>query len=248
MLTKNYIPGTNLDIYSDKSKFSFGIDAILISSFCKFKKTDTILEIGSGTGIISLRVQAIYNPTKIYAVEIQEDNFEILKKNIEENKLLDSIHAVHRDINDCHEIIKDNSLDGIVTNPPYFKYGCGIDNKSENHLISRYEKCLKLEDIFRFSKDKLKEKGKLYMINKPERLVDMMHLGRKYEIEPKRMIPVMSRENEKPRFILMEFIKKAGEFFTYEKPLVIYDGEGYRKEILEIYDGKQVICDTNTNR
>ena len=86
------------------------------------------------------------------------------------------------------------------------------------------------------------------MINKPERLVDMMHLGRKYEIEPKRMIPVMSRENEKPRFILMEFIKKAGEFFIYEKPLVIYDGEGYRKEILEIYDGKQVICDTNTNR
>ncbi len=248
MLTKNYIPGTNLDIYSDKSKFSFGIDAILISSFCKFKKTDTILEIGSGTGIISLRVQAIYKPSKIYAVEIQEDNFEILKKNIEENKLSNYIHAVHRDINDCYEIIKDNSLDGIVTNPPYFKYGCGIDNKSENHLISRYEKCLKLEDVFRFSSAKLKEKGKLYMINKPERLVDMMHLGRKYEIEPKRMIPVMSRVNEKPRFILIEFVKKAGEFFIYEKPLVIYDGEGYRKEILEIYDGKQVICSTNTNR
>lgn len=248
MLTKNYIPGTDLDIYSDKSKFSFGIDAILISSFCKFKKSDTVLEIGSGTGIIALRVHALYNPKKIYAVEIQDDNFEILQKNIEENKLSNSIHAVHRDLNDCYEIIKDNSLNGIVTNPPYFKYGCGIDNKSENHLISRYEKCLKLEDIFRFSSAKLKEKGKLYMINKPERLVDMMHLGRKYEIEPKRMIPVLSRENEKPRFILMEFVKRAGEFFTYEKPLVIYDEEGYRKEVVELYDGKQVICSTNTNR
>ncbi|MDO5018511.1 MAG: methyltransferase [Lagierella massiliensis] len=248
MLIKNYIPGTNLHIYSDKKKFSFGVDAILVSSFANFKQSDEILEIGSGTGIIALRVQGIYNTKKIYAVEIQEDNYTILLKNIATNKLEDKIIPIYNDINKCYEIIKDNSLDGIISNPPYFKYGCGIDNKNENHLISRYEKYMTIENIFEFSKEKLKQKGKLYLINRPERLVDMLYLGRKFNIEPKRMIPVISREGEKPQFILMEFIKEAGEFFTYEKPLVIYGDDGYRKEIIDIYDGKKVICNSNTNR
>ncbi|WP_300410401.1 tRNA1(Val) (adenine(37)-N6)-methyltransferase [Lagierella sp.] len=238
MLEKNYILGTNLHIYSDRDKFSFGIDAILLSSFCKVKTKDIVLEIGGGTGIISLRVFDLYSPSKIHCVEIQKDNFEILLKNIKSNNLEQRIHPLNKDINDCYDIFEENSLDVIVTNPPYFKYGCGIENENENKLISRYEKYLKLEDIFKFSKSKLKELGKLFMVNRPQRLVDLFYYGRKYRIEPKRIVPVLSRREEKPQFVLVEFVKNAGEFFTYEKPLIIYEDGGYRKEIIDLYDGK----------
>mgnify|MGYP002756971340 CR=1 FL=1 len=238
MLEKNFIPGTKLHIYSERNKFSFGIDAILLSSFCKIGRRDRVLEIGSGTGIISLRIQGLYNPISIDAVEIQRDNYEILIENIKSNGLEGKINPYNEDINYCYDIFEDNSLDVIVTNPPYYKYGCGIQNQNENKLISRYEKYLKVQDIFKFSKAKLKDRGRLYMVNRPERLVDLFFYGRKFKVEPKKMVPVLSRQGEKPQFALFEFIKNAGEFFSYEKPLVIYDQKGYRKEIIDLYDGK----------
>lgn len=235
----NYIPGTDYNIYSLEEGFSFGIDAILLSDFAKIQKGSIGLEIGGGTGIISLRMDYLYNPKKIYCVEIQEDNYNILEENIEINKLNKKIIPINKDINNCFNDYSNDIFDFIVTNPPYYKYNSGIVNKNKNQYISRYEIYLKLEDIFKFSKYKLKTKGRLYMINRASRIVDIFEYARKYNLEPKEMIPISSKLGDSPKMVLIKFVKNAGSDFKYKKPLVIYDDKGeYTRKIKEIYYGK----------
>ncbi|WP_099203602.1 tRNA1(Val) (adenine(37)-N6)-methyltransferase [Miniphocaeibacter massiliensis] len=238
MIKEHYIPGTNYKINSIEDKFSFGIDAILLSSFAKVKSSDKVLEIGGGTGIISLRMNYLYNPKIIDCVEIQKDNYNVLEKNIEINNLKNLINPINEDINNCFENYKNDSLDIIVTNPPYYKVDAGIKNKNENHYISRYEVYLKLEDIFKFAKYKLKSKGVLYMINRPSRLVDICEMARIYKIEPKNLVPVVSKIGEEPKMILMKFVKNSGANFVFKKPLVVYNEKGeYTEEVKKIYYG-----------
>ena len=238
MIKEHYIPGTNYKINSIEDKFSFGTDAILLSDFAKCKYKDKVLEIGGGTGVISMRMNYLYRPKNIQCVEIQMDNFEVLKKNIELNNLSDYINLVNKDINDCYDMYENCSLDIIVTNPPYFQVESGIKNKDENHYISRYEVFLKLEDIFKFAKSKLNFRGVLYMINSPTRLVDIFEMGRKYGIEPKNLVPVVSKIGEEPKMVLIKLVKDGGANFVFEKPLAIYDDKGeYTEEVMKIYYG-----------
>ena len=235
----NYIPGTEYKVYSYENKFSFGVDAILLSYFAKIKRNLNILEIGAGTGVVSLRMNSLYSPNKIYSVEIQKDNYDLLIKNIYYNKLENIIYPINANINDYFHICKNDSIDIIVTNPPYYKLNSGIKNLDNNQFISRYEIFLKLEDIFKFAKYKLKSKGELYMINRPGRLIDIIELSRKYGIEPKTLVPVVSKVSEEPKMILIKFVKNAGANFVFEKPILIYDIDNeYTKEIREIYYGK----------
>ncbi len=239
MIKEHYIPGTNYKINSLTDKFSFGTDAVLLSDFAKVKRKDKVLEIGGGTGIISLRMNALYSPRNIQCVEILKENFDVLKENIKINNLENIVFPVNKDINNCYEDYENDSLDVVVTNPPYFRVESGIKNKDENHYISRYEVFLKLEDIFKFAKIKLNFRGTLYMINRPSRLVDIFEMARKYEMEPKELVPVVSRLGEEPKMVLVKMVKKGGENFVFKKPLVIYNEKGdYTKEVKEIYYGK----------
>ena len=238
MIKLNFIPGTKYKIYSDDDKFSFGIDAILLSDYAKIKNNSKVLEIGGGTGIISMRINYLYHPSKVYCVEIQEDNFNILKNNIKVNNLENRIEIFNEDINNCYSIFKNDSLDYIVTNPPYYRNNAGIKNKDRNQYISRYEVFLNLDDIFKFAKYKLKTKGELYMINRPSRIVDILTSARKYNIEPKRMRIVNSKSDEEAKMVLIKFIKNSGNNFEMEKPLIIYnENNEYTEEVKRIYYG-----------
>ncbi len=235
----NFIPGTKYKIYSENDKFSFGIDAILLSDYAKIKKGTKVLEIGGGTGIISMRISYLYEPKKIYCVEIQDDNFNILKDNIKVNNLESKIEILNEDINNCYNTFRNDSLDYIITNPPYYRNNAGIKNKDKNQYISRYEVFLKLDDIFKFAKYKLKTKGELYMINRPSRVVDILSKAREYNIEPKSMRIVNSKSDEEAKMVLIKFIKNSGNNFEMEKPLVIYNKDNkYTEEVMRIYYGE----------
>ena len=96
-----------------------------------------------------------------------------------------------------------------------------------------------LEDIFKFAKLKLKDNGALYIVHRPERIVDLINFGRKYNLEPKSMRSIMSKKNTQPKMVLIKFIKNAGEFFSWEKPLIVYEENGeYTEEVVDTYYGK----------
>ena len=228
-----------LKIIQNKKWFCFGIDSVLLSDFAKeIKNNSTVLDLGSGTGIISILLSKKINAKKIVGIEIQKEVYEMSKKSIILNDL-ENVDFINEDIKNLNKIIENNSCDAIVTNPPYMKKNSGIKNENEIKLISRHEIKCNIEDIIKVSSKLLKDNGELYMVHRPDRLVGIIEILRKYKIEPKKIRFVYSREGENSNLILIKAVKNSGEFLKIEKPLYIYNKNNkYTDEVLEIYNKK----------
>lgn len=228
----------NLKIIQNKNGFCFGIDSILLSDFAKeLKKDSKVLDLGTGTGIISILLCEKTNLKEIIGVEIQKEVYEMAKKSIKLNNLENKFKIINENILNLNKIIEKNSIDVIVTNPPYKKENTGIINKNQKKLISRHEIMGNLEDFIKVSKELLKDKGELYMVHRPERLVDILGLMRQYKIEPKVLRLVHSNENKPPKLILIKGVKNAKPFLKVENNLYIYNNNGeYTEEIKKIYN------------
>lgn len=227
-----------LKIIQNKNGFCFGIDSILLSDFAKGIKNDSVvIDIGTGTGIIGLLLCKKTNLKTIYGIEIQKEVTEMAERSIKLNNLENKFKILNININDVNKYFVNNQIDAIVTNPPYKKNNTGLQNISENKLISRHEVECTLEDIIKKSYIILKDLGTFYMVHRAERLVDIMYLLRKNKIEPKELRFVHSKQYEKPNLVLIKAIKNAKEFLKIDKPLIIYNENGsYTDEILEIYN------------
>ena len=227
-----------LKIIQNEKGFCFGMDSVLLSDFAKnMKNNSTVLDLGTGTGIIPILLCGKTNLKKVVGIEIQQDVANIAKRSSQLNNLQDRFEVVNTNIIDLKNIYEKQSFDVIVTNPPYKKENTGITNENEAKLISRHEITANLEDFISISKDLLKDKGEFYMVHRPERLVDILSLMRKYKIEPKILKFVSPNKNKEPNLILIKGIKNANSFLKIEKNLYVYNEDGkYTNEILKIYN------------
>ena len=230
----------DLKIIQNGEGFCFGIDSVLLSDFAKnIKKDSMVLDLGTGTGIIPILLCGKTNLKKVIGVEIQEEVAKMAEKSIRLNNLEDKFEVVNESILNLNNIYEKQTFDVIVTNPPYKKKETGVINENQKKLISRHEITANLEDFIKVSKDLLKDKGELYMVHRPERLVDILSLMRKYKIEPKMLKMVYSNKNKEPKLVLVKGVKNAKSFLKVEKNLYIYDDEGnYTEEVLKIYNKK----------
>ena len=153
-------------------------DALLLSNFVKKKlasckkentgkRSNILLEIGSGQGTISLLLSEIKTIEKIYAVEIQESIFKHLNENIKINQLEDKIIGINEDIKDIQ-----GEYGYIISNPPYRKVSSGRLPENESERISKYEVTLTLEELFMQIRRLLKNYGEFFVIVPDERLND----------------------------------------------------------------------------
>ena len=227
-----------LKIIQNEKGFCFGMDSVLLSDFAKnIKNNSTVLDLGTGTGIIAILLCGKTNLKKVVGIEIQQDVANMAKRSSQLNNLQDRFEVVNTNIIDLKNIYEKQSFDVIVTNPPYKKENTGITNENEAKLISRHEITANLEDFISISKDLLKDKGEFYMFHRPERLVDILSLMRKYKIEPKILKFVSPNKNKEPNLILIKGIKNANSFLRVEKNLYVYNEDGkYTDEILKIYN------------
>lgn len=226
-----------LKIIQNNKFFKYGIDAVLLSNFVKNKKKDLkIVDFGTGTGIISVLLTAKIDVNKIYSIEIQEVIAEMAKRSVKLNNLEDKIEVLNVDLKEADKYINANSIDIIVTNPPYKKDNSGLQNECEEKRISRHEIYCNIEDICKQAKKLLKDKGEIYIVHRCERLVDVICNLRKYNLEPKEIQYIQSNINVAPVLFLIKAVKNAKSFLKILKPLIVYDDDGgYTKEIKEIY-------------
>ena len=227
-----------MKIIQNTKGFCFGIDAVLLSDYAKnIKKEARVLDLGTGTGIISILLCEKTNLSKIIGVEVQKEVADMAKRSVRLNNLENKFEIINDNITNLEKIYERNSFDVIVTNPPYKKENTGIVNEEKKKLISRHEILAKLEDYIKISNKLLKDKGEFYMVHRPERLVDIIAYMRQYKIEPKEIRFVCSHENEPPKLVLIKGVKNGKPFLKFKENLYIYEKDGnYTEEILKIYN------------
>jgi len=217
--------------------FSYGMDAVLLSNYCNFKKNSTVLDIGTGTGIIPILINAKNTLNKIYGFEVQKEVADMASRSIKLNDIEDKVTIINDDINNYQNYFSNSSLDAIVSNPPYKINNTGLKNELTQKSISRHEILCTLDDIVRISSKLLKQLGNLYLVHRPDRLVDIFCTLRKYNIEPKQIRFVHSHVGDKPNLVLIKATKCGGKELLYDKPLYIYKNDNtYTEDLLKIYD------------
>ncbi|ONI42340.1 hypothetical protein AN639_12730 [Candidatus Epulonipiscium fishelsonii] len=201
--------------------FCFGIDAVLLAHYAKvIKPNQKILDIGTGTGIIPILMHGINKRGKYTAVEVQESMAEMANRSVILNNLQNDIQVKCMNIMDYRQHFIQEQFDTITCNPPYMKNNNGLQNINHSKTIARHEIACTLEDIIDASSHLLKERGKLVMIHRTHRLVDLLELMRKHRIEPKRMRLVYPKISKPPTMVLIEGTKYGNPELKVDAPLI----------------------------
>lgn len=228
----------NLKIIQNKNGFCFGMDSVLLSDFAKNIKPNTkVIDLGTGTGILPILLSAKTKASKIVGIEIQEDVANMANRSVELNNLQNRLEIICENIKNLKNVYETNSFDAIVTNPPYKTKGTGGINELKSKLISRHEITADLEDFISISSYLLKDQSNIYMVHRPERLVDILSIFRKYKLEPKELKLVQPNCGKAPNLVLIKATKNAKPFLKIDKTLYIYKSDGtYTEELLKIYN------------
>lgn len=231
-----------LKIIQNPSYFCFGMDAVLLSWYvAKHSKGNIdIIDLGTGTGIIPLLLYGKTNAKSITGLEIQEPLVEMARRSMVINGLTDKIKILHGDIKAPGEEVLPNHYDVVVSNPPYMRVDAGLKNAEATKTISRHEILCNIEDILIFSKRMLKDRGRLFLVHRPERLGDIISLMRKYKIEVKNLQFVYPSISKQANLLLIEGRKGGRPGLETEAPLIVYNEEGqYTNQIYDIYGMKK---------
>lgn len=227
----------NYQIIQDPKRFCFGIDAVLLTEFAKIKKGETVLDMGTGTGIIPILLKAKTQASHLTGLEIQEESAEMASRSVAYNQLEESISIVKGDIKEAGEIFGAASFDVVTCNPPYMIAEHGLQNTAEAKLIARHEILCTFDDIASQASKVLKPGGAFYLVHRPFRMAEIMVTLSKYHLEPKRMRLVHPYIEKEPNMVLIEARKGGRSRLTVEKPLIVYKEAGiYTEEVRQIYD------------
>ena len=223
-------------IIQDSDRFCFGMDAVLLSGFARAKEGDRVLDLGTGTGIIPILMEAKTCAAHLSGLEIQPDSADMARRRVKLNGLEEKIEIVTGDIKEAVSLFGPASFDVVTCNPPYMTEHHGLTNPGVPKAIARHELLCTLEDVISQAGRLLKPGGNLYMVHRPFRLADIFVLLRQYKIEPKRMKLVYPFVDKEPNMVLIEANRGGRPRMTVEKPLIVYKEPGvYTDEIYEVY-------------
>ena len=223
-------------IIQHPDKFCFGMDAVLLSGFAKVKEGEKVLDLGTGTGILPILLEAKTEGEHFTGLEIQPESADMAKRSVLYNHLEEKIDIIEGDIKNASEIFGKASMDVVTSNPPYMTNHHGLKNLNDAKAIARHEILCTLDDVVRETAAVLRQRGRCYFVHRPSRIVEIFEAMRKYKLEPKRMRLVYPYVNKEPNMVLIEGVRGGGAQLTVESPLIVYNPEGdYTQEIYEIY-------------
>lgn len=223
-------------IIQNPKRFCFGMDAVLLSGFAKAADGDRVLDLGTGSGIIPLLMEAKTKAAHLTGLEIQADSADMAARSVKLNGLEDKIKIVTGDIKEAVSLFGAASFDVVTCNPPYMTKHHGLTNPQSPKAIARHELLCTLEDVICQSARLLKPGGNFYLVHRPFRLAEIIVLLREYKLEPKRMKLVYPFIDKEPNMVLLEANRGGKPRMTVEKPLIVYKEPGvYTDEIYEVY-------------
>ncbi len=234
-ITHELLEYKGLKIVQDPEMFSFSLDSVLLPNFVTLNPSiKQILDIGTGNAPIPL-ILSKKTKAHITAIEIQKESYKMAKESIRINKLEDQIKLINEDVNKID--FKPETFDVITCNPPYFEVKKNSKlNKNDYKTIARHEITLNLEQVIKISRKILKNGGVLSIVHRPERLIDILEIMRKYNIEPKKIQIVYPKKNGRANILLIEGMKNGKKGLKILPPLYSHNCDGsYTEEIKKYF-------------
>lgn len=223
-------------IIQDTKRFCFGMDAVLLSGYAKVLPGEKVLDLGTGTGIIPILLEAKTPGKHFTGLEIQEESADMARRSVTMNRQEDKVDIVVGDIKEASALFGLASFDVVTSNPPYMNDHHGIKNPEQAKAIARHEILCSLEDVIREASRLLRPNGRFYLVHRPFRLVEIIKTLTDYKLEPKRMKLVYPYVDKEPNMVLIECIKGAKSMIKVEAPLIVYKEQNvYTDEIYDIY-------------
>jgi tRNA1(Val) A37 N6-methylase TrmN6 len=228
-----------LKIIQSREVFSFSMDAVLLARFVSLPKSrGKIMDLCTGNGVIPLllttRTQA-----SIEGLEIQPRLHDMAVRNVQLNRLHKQIQIHQGDLRKLTNF-QHGGYDVVTCNPPYMVGNSGEQNSNEHYAIARHEICCTLEDVIRACALLTKSGGKVAIVHRPARLIEIITYMQKYRIEPKRIRFVHPRLEAEANMVLLEGTRDGRAELKVIPPLIVYESNGgYCQELLQVYYGEQ---------
>ena len=225
----------SLKIVQDNDYFNFSLDSVLLPNFVNIKKDcKKILDLGTGNAPIPMIFSCLYKDVKIYGVEIQKNIFELAKESVKLNHLEDRIELINDDMKNLDKYFDINSFDVVVSNPPYFKVNEESNlNECIEKTIARHELKITLEEVIEVANKYLKNGGTFAMVHRTDRLIEIIDIMKKHNIEPKRIQLIYPKENEESNMVLIEGRKNGNTGLKFLPPLIVHEPNGEYKEVIK---------------
>ena len=231
---------TDVKIIQNREVFSYSIDSVLLSRFPEIPSRGLIVDLCSGNGAVGL-FASTRTKAPIIEVEIQERLADMAERSIHLNHLEDQVQMIHDDLKNLLNHVPRTGVDLILCNPPYFKVSeTSKKNVSEYYLLARHEITTNLEEICDIARHALKSNGRLAMVHRPDRFLDIIDTMRQYNLAPKRIQFVYPKMGKDANMLLIEAIKDGStDCLKILPPLFVHKENGeYTDDIFEIYYGK----------
>ena len=232
---------TDVKIIQNREVFSYSIDSVLLSRFPEIPSRGLIVDLCSGNGAVGL-FASTRTKAPIIEVEIQERLADMAERSIHLNHLEDQVQMIHDDLKNLLNHVPRTGVDLILCNPPYFKVSeTSKKNVSEYYLLARHEITTNLEEICDIARHALKSNGRLAMVHRPDRFLDIIDTMRQYNLAPKRIQFVYPKMGKDANMLLIEAIKDGStDGLKILPPLFVHKENGeYTDDIFEIYYGKK---------
>lgn len=238
----DYLPINGLKIVQSDQVFSFSLDAVLLAQFAYVPiKRGKIMDLCTGNGAVPLMLSA-RTKGKIDGVEIQGRLADMARRSVELNGKTGQIAIHHLDLREATRHFERHSFDVVTCNPPYLPAHQGEVNLNPHIAIARHELCCTLEDVVATASALLKPKGRMALVHRPSRLADLITLMRRYDVEPKRMCLVYSKEDRPPNMVLVEGLKQGQAELVVLPPLIVYDqNDQYTERMRRIFYGEETV-------
>lgn len=216
--------------------FCFGMDAVLLSGFAVVKPGEKAVDLGTGTGIIPILLEAKYEGEHYTGLEIQDEMAEMAARSVALNHLEEKVSIVKGDIKEASRLFGAASFDVVTSNPPYMNDAHGLKNPDIPKAIARHEVLCTLDDVAREAAKLLRPGGRFYLVHRPHRLIEIVTALTKYKLEPKRMKMVHPFVDKEANMVLIEAVRGGGAWMKVEAPVIVYKEPGvYTDEIYEVY-------------
>ncbi|WP_213196822.1 tRNA1(Val) (adenine(37)-N6)-methyltransferase [Cloacibacterium caeni] len=201
------------DILQHKNVFRVGTDGVLLGALCQVENAQKILEVGTGTGLISLMLAQRNANAEITALDLNEDAVKLAQENFKNSPFSERLQVFHQDFKTFES---QKEYDFVVCNPPFFE-----ENNSVKDILARQQVELTFRNLIQKTARVLSSRGIFSVIIPSESAQEFENLAEYFDLYLVRKVNIFGIENGVLKRNVLEFSKKKSALetldFTIEK-------------------------------